>query len=60
VCRRALRHERLLEALRHVLGDVLVEGPGRRARLEDALDGAMLEGTESARHARARVEVLGA
>ena len=56
---RALRTERLLEAPRCVLGDILVEGPGRRARLEDALDGAMLEGTEPRGMRERSVEVLG-
>ena len=57
--RRALRAERLLEAPRRVLGDVLVEGPGRRARLEDALDGAMLEGAEPRGVGERSVEVTG-
>jgi hypothetical protein len=38
--------ERLLDASRGLLGDVLVERARHRARGEDALDGTMVEGTE--------------
>lgn len=57
--RRALRTERLLESLRGILGDVLVERARGRARLEDALDGTMLEGAEPRGMRERGVEVTG-
>ena len=57
--RGALGAERLLEAARGVLGDILVERAGYRARLEDALDGAVLERTEPRGVREGGVEIRG-
>ena len=55
----ALRAERLLEAARGVLGNVLVERARRRARLEDSRDGAVLERAEPRGVCERGVEVRG-
>lgn len=49
----------MLEALRGFRGDVFVEGPRRASRLENALDGVMLEGAEPRGMRERGVEILG-
>ena len=52
--------ERLFDAARGLLGDVLVERARHRARSEDSLDGPMVEGAEGGGVSECGVDVGGA
>lgn len=52
--------KRLLDALRGILGDVLVERARHRARRKDALDGGALESTERSGVSECEIDLFGA